>query len=116
MSAAAEIQSAYFLGPKIGSIAAIDFTTSSASVSIETEIGDGEGGGVPLAMISTVAVYFAFGATGDAIDETNVAPGNATRCFLLPANTLMRVWPTGEYIITKGTGAGILRLYRSSLP
>lgn len=114
MSSQEERQEAWHRGPQQGAIAAIDFSTSSAEVSLTTELGENPAGKL-LTMVSDVAVFYAFSdGSATAIDETNVTPGNAARAALLPANVPMRVTPTGTHITTKAAGAGILRMWVSS--
>lgn len=108
-------QHAWHLGPQQGSVAAIDFTTSSAEVSLATELGVDDPSGKYLTMVSTVAVYFVFSdGSAAAIDETTVTPGSTENAVLLPANTFLRVVATGSHITTKGSAGGILRAWVSS--
>ena len=107
-----ESQSSRESGPKIGSIEAIAFTTSSAATDLAALTRIAGYDKQLVSLISTVAVYYAWGGSGDAVDETDTTTD--AQCALLPANTLIREFAGGTHIVLKGTGAGTLRMWVSS--
>ena len=109
-------------GPAINGIAAMAVTTTTAGtdLSLATQLGAGIKKGKFITLVADAAVFFFFN-TSDAgtVDETNTTAGNATRCFLLPANTPLRVLvPSGGYHFIRyktATGTATLRAYISSM-
>lgn len=112
----AEDQAAKVLGPKINSTAPSDtnihvvsVTTSSQAIQIT-----GSGGALPRAngrivqLNPEVDCYYAWGASGDSVDET--ATSGVTRCERLWSGQPKHEVPSAAYLIVKGSAAGKLRI------
>ena len=107
-----EHQAAKINGPRISGVAVIATTASSAATDVTATAQLGPKCDARfVTMIADADLYYAWGASGDTVDET--ATSGATRCALLPANTLVSEFVGGTHIIVKGS-VGFLRMWISS--
>lgn len=103
---AAEVNAAKFMGPMVGKVKAIAFTTSSANTDLSTltelaEILKGK----HCCLLATQDVQFCFGAS--AVTITADHP-------ILPANTPLSPIPPGSHLGLKGvTAAGTLYVWEA---
>lgn len=125
----AQGQEANRMPPRVGSILAITLDTTSRRYDLGAVALGGKDivakGELFVSLISTVAFYIATNSTNaGTVDETAaLAAGGTVSAFttngawLVPANTEVRLRldrVQDRYLVVKGSGAGIVRIYASS--
>ena len=116
-------QAAHIIAPHISTIAVLPLTTTTAGLNLAAtgELGTAAEAGKFVTLVADTCGVYYFMNSSDAgtVDPTNSTNANATRCFLLPANTTISFVLRSGFTFLRArsdTGTGYVRAYVSSKP